>query len=231
MLPLTSTIPKNLLEVAGKPFLEWQLQWMLKSGISDVVLCVGHLAEQVVAYVEETDCSARYDLRIRVSDEGDQRRGTAGALALAVSEGLLNEQFLVLYGDSLLQINTRSLWSEHVARGQGTTMSVLKNENQWDTSNASFDGFRVTYNKAFPPTDAQFIDYGLLAFARETFEVLSPETHLDLSNVLRDASTESLLFGFEATERFYEIGSKAGLAELDVELGQPQSPIRRWLDT
>ncbi len=230
MLPLTSTIPKNLLEVAGKPFLEWQLQWMSNVEITDVVLCVGHLAAQIEDYVRTRNCSKRFGLAITVSDEGTTRRGTAGALALAVSRGLLNEEFLVLYGDSLLQIDARSLWLQHRQRGFGATMSVLRNGDRWDTSNAAFDGLHVRYNKMLPPEGAEFIDYGLLAFSRAIFENgHSASEPFDLSDVLTRASLEKTLFGFEVTERFYEIGSKSGLIELDNELMNPHSPLRRWL--
>ncbi len=228
MLPLTSTIPKNLLEVAGKPFLEWQLRWLRRAGINDVVLCVGHLANQVSEYLDSNDCSARFALRIRVSDEGEDRRGTAGALALATSEGLLDEDFLVLYGDSLVQIDARSMWSEHLGRNRGITMSVLRNEDRWDSSNAAFDGNRVNYNKSHPPTGAEFIDYGLLAFPRSVFEKVV-DRPVDLSTVLVEASRSDSLFGYEATERFFEIGSIAGLTELDQELRRTNSKLHRWL--
>jgi NDP-sugar pyrophosphorylase family protein len=229
MLPLTSTIPKNLLEVAEKPFLEWQLMWLRRAGINDVVLCVGHLAGLVSDYLDTENCSARFGLTIRVSDEGEQRRGTGGALALAASNGLLNEDFMVLYGDSLLQINAKSMWLQHLARNVGITMSVLRNENRWDTSNAAFDGTRVRYNKTQPPKDAGFIDYGLLAFPRSTFEAMPLDRSFDLSAILVDASEENMLFGFEATERFFEIGSKTGLSELDVELRRADSKLHRWM--
>jgi NDP-sugar pyrophosphorylase family protein len=229
MLPLTSTIPKTLLEVAGKPFLEWQLMWLRRAGIDDVVLCVGHLASQVSEYLASENCSARFDIKIRVSDEGEERRGTGGALALATADGLLEEDFLVLYGDSLLQIDARLMWSEHVDRTRGFTMSVVRNENRWDVSNAAFDGTRVDYNKIQPPPGAEFIDYGLLACPRLAFENLPLDESVDLSSVLVEASKTDLLFGYQATERFFEIGSISGLAELDRELQRTTSNLRNWL--
>jgi N-acetyl-alpha-D-muramate 1-phosphate uridylyltransferase len=229
MLPLTSTIPKSLLVVAGKPFLEWQLMWMRRAGITDVVLCVGHLAEQVAEYLDTSNSSARFELKIRVSDEGEKRRGTAGALALASTAGLLQEQFLVLYGDSLLPIDVGSLWEQHVDRGFGITMSVLRNANRWDVSNASYDGTHVNYNKQSPPSGAEFIDYGLLAFPKSSVDTLSSEEQLDLSDVLRRASEVRSLFGFEADERFFEIGSKSGLHELEAELRRSDSDLHHWL--
>ena len=114
MRPLTETIPKALLPVAGRPFLDHQLEWLAGHGVSDVVLCVGYRADAIQAHAGD---GARYGLHIRYVDEAERLRGTAGALRLALDEGALEESFLVTYGDSFLPIDFEAVFAAFVASG------------------------------------------------------------------------------------------------------------------
>src|SRR5262245_26801177 len=96
MRPLTDSIPKTLLPVAGHPSADMQLTWLAREGVSDVVYCVGHLGEMIEEYVGD---GSRWGLAVRYVDDGPELRGTAGALRRAVSAGLLDPAFLVVYGD------------------------------------------------------------------------------------------------------------------------------------
>src|SRR5580700_700881 len=98
--PLTETVPKVLLEVAGKPFLEHQLAMLREQGIRRVVLCLGFLGEQV--QLKFGDGSA-YGVELLYSFDGPVLLGTGGAIRQALP--LLGETFFVLYGDSYLNIN------------------------------------------------------------------------------------------------------------------------------
>jgi MurNAc alpha-1-phosphate uridylyltransferase len=86
MRPQTLTVPKSMLEVAGRPFVDWQLERMAACGVRDVVMCVAHLAEQIEAHVGD---GARHGvLRVRWAHEGaqaprDGRRHPRGARAPA----------------------------------------------------------------------------------------------------------------------------------------------------
>src|SRR6185369_10392492 len=102
MWPETRTVPKTLLPVAGRPFAHWQLEWLSRSGIDSVVYCLGYLAEDVRTFVGD---GRQFGLKVSYVDEGEALRGTAGALRLALDSGVLDEDFLVLYGDSWLQVD------------------------------------------------------------------------------------------------------------------------------
>ncbi len=219
MWPETRTVPKALLPVAGKPFAAWQLSWLARSGLGSVVYCVGHLGEQIRAYVGD---GASWGLTVRYVDEGDQLRGTAGALRLAHDEGVLAEDFLVLYGDSWLQIDPATVLREARERPEPALMTVYRNEGRWDASNVLLDGTRVArYAKglAAPPPEMRWIDYGLLAFRREVIgERVAAGGPADLAPLCTALAAEGLLAAMVAGRRFYEIGSAAGRDELEAAL-------------
>ena len=215
MWPEARTIPKTLLPVAGKPFAAWQLSWLARSGIDSVVYCVGYLGGQVRGHVHD---GAAWGLAVRYVDEGDQLRGTAGALRLAHDEGALADDFLVLYGDSWLQIDPAAVLRAARGRREPALMTVYRNEGRWDTSNVLFDGSRVVrYDKRHPTPDMKFIDYGLGVLSSALFDVVQ-EGVFDLSDLYASLAGVGRLAGFEETQRFYEIGTPSGLAEADSHL-------------
>jgi NDP-sugar pyrophosphorylase family protein len=216
MWPETRTIPKTLLPIAGTPFATWQLSWLARSGIDSVVYCVGHLGEQIRDHVGD---GGSWGLSVRYVDEGDDLRGTAGALRLAYEERALEEDFLVLYGDSWLQVDPAGVLRAARERREPALMTVFRNDGRWDGSNVVLDGTRVArYAKGLTPLppEMRWIDYGLLAFGREVIgERVGPGTPADLAPVCSALASDGLLAGFEVSERFYEIGSVAGRDELE----------------
>jgi NDP-sugar pyrophosphorylase family protein len=216
MWPETRSVPKTLLPVQGRPFAAWQLDWLSRAGIESVVYCVGYLGQDVRDYV---GAGARWGLSVAYVDEGERLRGTAGALRLAHDEGALADDFLVLYGDSWLQVDPAEVLREARRRPQPALMTVYQNLGRWDTSNVIFDGTRVVrYAKGLTerPDDMRWIDYGLMALRRDVIaERVAPGTVRDLAPILTVLADEGALAGFEVAERFYEIGSVEGRQELE----------------
>jgi NDP-sugar pyrophosphorylase family protein len=215
MRPLTETIPKAMIPVEGRPFIDHQLAWLAAHGVTEVVLSVGYLGEAIQAHVGD---GARYGLSARVVNEGANLRGTAGAVRLAFDEGVLDERFLLTYGDSFLPIDFAAVFRHFEAAGAPGLMTVYRNQGRWDTSNVIFDGRMVTLydkqRKTRPPEDFSFIDYGLSALTRQAVEQRIPAGQkADLSDLFHALSLRGELCGWESPERFYEIGSPQGLAD------------------
>jgi NDP-sugar pyrophosphorylase family protein len=209
--PLTETVPKVLLEVAGKPFLEHQLAMLREQGIRRVVLCLGFLGEQV--QLKFGDGSA-YGLELLYSFDGPVLLGTGGAIRQALP--LLGETFFVLYGDSYLNIDFGQVARTLIESQRSALMTVFDNQDRWDASNVWFaDGQIKLYDKSARIPEMQHIDYGLSMFHSSVFTAYSGGVALDLTNVLQDLVAKGDLAGYEAGQRFYEIGSKSGLEELD----------------
>jgi NDP-sugar pyrophosphorylase family protein len=223
MRPLTELVPKALLPVLGRPFIEHQLEWLAKHGIEDVLLSVAHLGEQIEAHVGD---GARFGIRVRYVNEGSVLRGTAGALRLAFDLGALADEFLLTYGDSYLPVDFAAVARAFRDSGKPALMTVFENAGRWDTSNVVFDRAArmvVLYDKQRtlrPTSDYLYIDYGLSALRRSVIEAEVPAGgRHDLADVFRPLSQRGELAGLEVSERFYEIGSPAGLADLEAFLG------------
>ena len=214
MHPVTQTIPKSLIEVAGRPFIEHQLELLRAEGVKQVVLCVGHLGEMIEAHVGD---GSRFGLSVRYSFDGEKLLGTGGALRRALPH--LGQDFFVLYGDSYLEIAYASVQAVYRERGKPALMTVFRNEGKWDTSNVLFDGTDVIrYDKRHPTADVKFIDYGLGVLNSDLLKAHNDDEAFDLSEIYAALAAEGRLAGFEATKRFYEIGNPSGLAVADGHL-------------
>lgn len=214
MRPHTLRLPKAMLSVAGRPFVEWQLERLAASGLKQVVLCVGYLGEQIRDHVGD---GSRFGVRTEWSEDGESLLGTAGALRAALP--LLAATFLVTYGDSYLPFDyaapLRLLEAHHDCDG---VMSVYKNDGKWDASNVVTDGVWIRrYEKGSRETAFDHIDYGATALRREVIANLPAEVS-GLDVVQRVLAERKRLRACVARERFFEIGSPEGLAELDRHL-------------
>jgi MurNAc alpha-1-phosphate uridylyltransferase len=213
MRPVTEQIPKALIEVAGRPFVEHQLRLLQREGVRKVVLCVGYLGEMIEAVIGD---GSRFGLSVSYNFDGERLLGTGGALQRALP--LLGQHFFALYGDSYLDIAYAPVQATYRDSGLPALMTVFRNEGRWDTSNVLFDGKRVVrYDKRHPTPDMQFIDYGLGVLSSDLFNVAQDEV-FDLSDLYASLAAEGRLAGLEEKQRFYEIGTPSGLAEADGHL-------------
>lgn len=220
--PLTECVPKALVPVAGRPFADHQLSWLASQGVTDVTFAIGHLGGAIQAFV---GTGYRWGISVRYSDEGDTLRGTAGALRLAYDRGLLEPAFGVLYGDSYLAAPVATAWAEFAATKPAVLMTVYRNEGRWDASNVKLsDGLVIRYEKGTAAAGMHHIDYGFSIVDRDAVMPLIEQAAVaDLAEVYKRLSAQSQVRGFEVSERFYEIGSPAGLAELEKLLGGASS--------
>jgi len=209
--PITEKIPKSLVPVAGKPFLAHQLELLRERGCRRVVLCVGHLGEMIQ---REFGDGAAHGLRLDYSFDSPKLLGTGGAIKRALP--LLGGEFFVLYGDSYLPIEYRPIVDFFRHSGKLGCMTVYRNEGRYDTSNVVFrDGEIIVYDKKARAPEMRHIDYGLSLFKAAAFDAYPGDQAFDLAEVLGKLVHERQVAGYEVRERFYEIGSPAGLAELE----------------
>ncbi len=215
MRPRTLTIAKAMLEVAGRPFIDWLLERLAGAAYNDVVLCVAHLGEQIEAHVGD---GASHGLRVRYSNEGPTLLGTAGALRVASS--LLEPTFLVTYGDSYLPFDYAEPMRVIAAHDDcDGVMSVFPNAGRWDASNVKTDGTRVlAYEKGTTDPAFDHIDYGALALRRELITALPDGQPNGLEAIQTRVAAAGRMRAVVARERFYEIGSPEGLLALDARL-------------
>jgi NDP-sugar pyrophosphorylase family protein len=208
--PVTETIPKALIEVAGEPFLAHQLRLLRRNGFEHVVLCVGYLGEKIEAFAAD---GRGFGLHVEYAFDGPQLLGTAGALRRAMP--MLGDEFAVIYGDSYLPCDYRAALAAFHDSGKLGLMSVYRNEGLWDTSNVEFAGGCIlAYDKANRTPDMRHIDYGLGAFQRGVFDDVPASRPYDLAAVYQGLLRRGELAAWESSERFYEIGSMEGINDL-----------------
>ena len=207
--PITQTIPKAMVEVAGRPFIDHQLALLRRNGIRRVVLCLGYLGEQIEQHL---DRGADHGLQLQYSHDGDRLLGTGGALRRALP--LLGEVFWVLYGDSYMDIDYRAVLAHFRTEQSRGLMTVFHNANRWDRSNVVFrEGRLLCYSKRATTPEMQHIDYGVTLLCRDVLASLPANEPFDLADLLSDMAARDSLIGHEVTQRFYEIGSRRGLEE------------------
>ena len=206
-------LPKPLVPVNDRPFLDYKLTGLAAVGVTDVLLLVGHHGEQIIDHVGD---GSAFGLRTRciADDEGGQLLGTGGALRVVLAE--LADAFWVTYADTYLQVDLHSAeerFTEATPSAHGL-MTVLHNRDLWEPSNVALIGDRVaSYRKNPPPGTHEYIDYGMLILERVAIEACTVPAPFDLAAILEPLIQRRELLGFEVTERFHDVGTAEALAE------------------
>ena len=213
--PLTRTMPKPMVPVAGVPYLEHQLRLLKQQGIIDILLLTGYLGNQIESYFRNGD---RFGLSIRYSQEASPM-GTGGALREARS--LMADDFLVIYGDSYLPIQYAPVLERLRASKAGGLLVVYDNRSGESTvpNNVALGpgGYVTCYAKdAGQEFDLQYVEAGVLAFRKSALElmpvagIVSLEKHLFPLLIARRE-----LIAFITPQRFYDIGTPERLKAIE----------------
>ena len=206
---VTGNIPKAMVEIAGRPFIEHQLALLKRNGLRRVVLCVGHMGEQIEKHLGN---GASFALEVQYSYDGPELLGTGGALRRAAK--LLDKVFFVMYGDSYTDIDYRAVLQSFEASDALGLMTVLRNDNRWDRSNVIFrNGRLLSYDKRQPTPDMNYVDYGVAMLRREALERIPADQPYDLAELYSALVAQHQMIGYEVTNRFYEIGTPESLEE------------------
>lgn len=212
--PLTERLPKALVPVQGKSFLEHQLERLRAGGVTDVLLLVCYRGEQIEAVFRD---GARLGLRLRYVYDGASR-GTGGALKNA--EPLLPEDFLLLNGDTLLEMDYAALVDAYRERGKQALVVAWENPDGQVANNLALgpDQRVIAYHKR-NPAGLTHVDAGVAVFSRRLLEVIPSGRAVSLEEEVYPRLIERhQLWGFPTRERFYDMGSPAGLEALEGEL-------------
>jgi N-acetyl-alpha-D-muramate 1-phosphate uridylyltransferase len=212
---LTKQLPKCLIEIKGRAFVDWQMELLSKNGYTDFVFCVSYKSDLVQRFLGN---GSRWNVQIEYSLDGETQLGTGGAIAKALP--LLGEQFAVIYGDSYLPINYSQVEHQFMSSNAMAQMTVYENRDQYDASNVEFkDGKLVQYRKGSKEPMFRHIDYGLTYFNKAAFLDLAEHEQKDLADICTQLSDQRKLEGFEVYERFYEVGSIRGIKEFSDYIG------------
>lgn len=219
--PLTESIPKALLDVNGQPFVTHQINLLKKHGVREVVMCIGYLGKMLEEFLGD---GSEFGMHIQYSYDGEKLLGTAGAIKKALP--LLAENFFVLYGDSYLPCDFSAVQNSFLTKNKLGLMTVFHNLGKWDTSNVEFNAGNIhVYDKKNHTEKMHYIDYGLGIFNKHAFDQIPEDAEYDLALLYQNLLKQNALAAHEVKERFYEVGSFAGIEELGYYLSQNEKVV------
>jgi N-acetyl-alpha-D-muramate 1-phosphate uridylyltransferase len=209
--PITEKVPKPMVLVGGKPFLEHEIRLLKKGGVDDFVVCVGYLGEMIVDYFGD---GRSLGTSIRYSSDGPELLGPAGALRGA--QPLLEDSFLVTYGDSYLMADYGKVMKALGGSDRLGLMTVLRNYNRYGRSDIVVkDGFVVEYDKVNQSEGMVWINFGIAALRREALALIPPGRKCGEEEFYGKLVARGQLLAFEVKNRFYGIGDEASLREFE----------------
>jgi N-acetyl-alpha-D-muramate 1-phosphate uridylyltransferase len=206
LYPLTRRIPKAMVSIEGKPFLEYQIELLKKNKINDILLCVGYKFRQIKKYFGN---GRRFGVKIRYSIEEKDLLGTAGSLKKA--QRYLKKDFIVIYGDSYLPIDLQKVVYAYKKSRKPALMTVFRNKNKLDKSNVKMHGKKVVLYDKNSKEKLDYIDYGLTVLKKKLIEELPKNKILQLDSIFEKLAAAGQLAAYEVKKPFYEIGSQKGL--------------------
>lgn len=208
----TKECPKPLVDVNGKPFFDYSLDLLIKAGFRKFVFLIGYRAEMIEEYYKD---GSNRGISIKYCYDGEKLLGTGGAVRRAFD--LLEDDFLLMYGDSFMDIDyeeTVYRFYDGKKNGKHAVMTVLRNNNQFDKSNVVMEnGEIILYDKHNPTPEMNSIDYGVCMYEKSLFASYELDYKFDIAEIQNKLSLNKEIACHEVTKRFYEIGSPESLKE------------------
>jgi NDP-sugar pyrophosphorylase family protein len=180
--PITETIPKPLVEINGKPFLEYKINNVLNSGIKNIIICVGYLGKKIEDYFGD---GKYFGADIKYSYE-KELLGTAGAIKNA--ERLIDsDPFLVMNGDTYLELDLRKFLSCH--NSFSITMAVTPSSNSLEQELVEIENNIITkFHKRNTPEHEAYlnknknplINAGVYAINKEILKLIPSDINVSL---------------------------------------------------
>jgi len=207
--------PKPLVPVCGRPFLEWQIELLVAQGLRELILCVGHLAGQIVSHLGEGEA---WGARIRYAIEPTPL-GTGGAIRHAA--GLLDGTTLVLNGDTYLEADYRllgALHQERVRLGGWASVCLARVEEASAYGRVRLDreGRIVGFAEKVERSGAALVNAGACFLEQEAVAAIAAGRAVSLERELfPELAAAGRLHGLAAAGgRFLDMGTPAGHANL-----------------
>lgn len=201
---------KSLININGRPFIDWQIDLLRDAGYEHFVLCVSHMSSSIIDYLGD---GSHKGIKIDYSHDGEIQLGTGGAIKKATR--ILGSSFAVINGDSYLPIDYAQVEKNFELTPGLALMTVYKNNGKFDSSNVEFNNNEIVqYKKGVIDSKMKHIDFGLTYFHCRAFDDIEENQPIDMSQICINLLKSKKLDGLEVLNRFYEIGSVQGIEEL-----------------
>jgi len=206
---LTKILPKSMIEIKGKPFLEYQIDMLKKQNIKNIILCVGYLSEKIESYFGN---GKKFDINIKYSYDEDKQLGPMGAIKKA--EKLLEKEFFVLYGDSYIFVDFQKVHDFYKEKGKLACMTVYKNEDKYDNSNLIVENnIVIGYKDSKLEKKVKYIDYGTSILNKKSLDYIPSNTFYSTEEFFKKLILKKEISAYKVNKRFYHIGTPKALEE------------------
>jgi NDP-sugar pyrophosphorylase family protein len=200
-----------MVEVLGKPFIDYQLAFLKECGCKEVILCIGMFGNQIREHVGD---GSEFGIYVHYSDDGTELRGTGGAVQNAYR--ILPIEFMVMNGDSYLDINYKTVVNRYMCENNPLLMTVYPTAGTNLSGNVSIkDGKLVKYDKSGTSPDMNYIDFGLTVMKRRLLNLFSQDRPFDFGEIYSRLISNNQASYYVSPKIFHEIGSFEGLTETE----------------
>ena len=202
--PLTDRLPKSLVDLNGRPIVQYNIDLCARHGIREIILCVGHLKEQIIAYYGD---GSRHGVRITYLEE-NQPLGTAGCLRSL--RGRVNETFIVMNGDELKDINLQQLYEAHLDAGARATIALTTVDDPSAYGVALLDGTRIVRFVEKPRKEdapSKLINAGLYLLEPDVLDLIPSGFAMLEHDVFPKLAKEGSLHGYPFAGQWFDTGT------------------------
>jgi mannose-1-phosphate guanylyltransferase len=228
--PLTSTIPKPVVPLVGRPFISYMLEWLRNHGVDDVILGCGHMADGVRGVLGDGEALG---IRLRYIEEPEPL-GTGGALKFA--EDLLDERFFMLNGDVLTDIDLSAELAQHEQTGALATLALIPVEDPSAYGlvplNADNSVREFIEKPGAEQTETDLINAGAYIIERRVLERMAPAgTNISIEREVFPTLVGNGLYGYPADGYWLDIGTPERYLQgtFDILEGNVSTEIGRQL--
>lgn len=233
LIDRSGSLPKSMVSILGKPVLHYQIELCRSYGFTDIALLVSYRYERIAEYFGD---GAAFGVSLRYVIE-ETARGTAGALRDALP--FLAKNFLVLYGDTFMDVDLRRLWKAHQDSGAAGTLFLHPNDHPYDSDLVQINGQGVVtsilpYPHPVGVEARNLVNAALYVLANSGLEDVTP---IDgKADIAKDMFPRMLhlgfkLYGYTSSEYIKDMGTPERLdkVEFDIKLGLPEKRSNRHL--
>jgi len=212
--PFTESIPKGMVSVGNRPFLEHQILHLREQGIEEILLLVGYLAETIIgAFGDGSQCG----VHISYSREATPL-GTAGALKMAQSK--LEHEFLLLNGDTYLPITYADVTDTFRTLQPLGLVVAFRNKDADTKSNLAVSPDMRVLDTHLSGGHLTHVNAGVMVFSRRILDFIVGERMCSLEgDLFPQLIRMRALWAYETQVPFYDMGTHSGLRRLEKVLG------------
>ena len=212
LLPYTKTLPKPMLPLGGKPILEYEIEWIRKNGIKEIILCVSHLRKRIEDYFAD---GKSFGVKIEYAIS-NKPLATAGQLKTA--EKFIDDTFVCLYGDSIYNFSLRNMIKQHKKSKSNVTMSLYdyKFNLKYGVINTKNSGQVNSWNEK--PEFSAKINIGCYVMEPGVLQLIPKNRPYEMDNVIRKLLVKKKKVGSVISKKgFIDIGNKETYEKINEE--------------